>query len=136
MALSEDSWQLANCRLKYASFLRDVPLDLSTASSLFVDALSVLRRVQGDDHPRVAKCLYEQGALFTLQCCFTEADASLKEALSIYEAKHGVDSVHPDTLHVLCLQGELLLARAEAEDKEEGDGGSDSVTDSSALFVA
>src|SRR6185369_8695215 len=70
------------------------------------EALRILGKAIGLDHPDYARSLHNFGNVYREQVKYTDAELSYKQALSIYENVPGPD--HPDKARSLEAYSELL----------------------------
>jgi tetratricopeptide (TPR) repeat protein/tRNA A-37 threonylcarbamoyl transferase component Bud32 len=75
---------------------------------------AIMRKVFGDEHPRVAQTMSNRALALLDLARYDEALAVQKEALRIREATHGPD--HPDVAYTLCGTAEVLVAMGRAKE--------------------
>ena len=81
------------------------------AEPRYLEALRILRRVRGPEHPDVAAILNNLGVLNRMHGQYPEAEHYLKQSLSIKEAAHG--PVHPDVALTVTNLAQLHVAKGD-----------------------
>lgn len=86
------------------------------AEDMFIDALALRRRTQGEDSPAVAQSLTDLGTVYSGQARWIDAEGCLRDALRIRQQHHGLQ--HPDVARALSALGWILAQQANLHEAE------------------